>query len=527
MEDVVMRSACLLSFFVFALGTDSAAQPFVNVQVNVEVNQPEETSIGINPRNPDNVVAVAQVPCHYYSSFDAGMNWAEGNIEDPYSLGDPAIAFDRLGNAYYCYIGVWSHSGIYINRSTDGGVTWWEYGTPVVEHDGSVPFEDKSYPSCDWTNSPHSGNVYVAWTRFSMYGSSDPADSTWIYFSRSTDLAETFSEPLRISDQGGNAIDSDDTVEGAVPGVGPDGTVYVSWSGPRGIEFDRSTDGGGTFGPDRVISDQPGGWDFDIPGILRANGFPVTKADISYGPYRGRVYVNWSDRRHGDTDIFLIYSDDGGETWGPRIRVNDDPIGNGADQFFNWFDVDPVTGFVYIVFYDRRAFPPESTETDVFLAISEDGGATFQNVRISESPFVPNPGVFFGDYNGISAFAGRVRPLWTRGDDTVLTIWTALIDLPTSSVLDPIATQPRLLALPNPSQEWTRIQVSDASELPDLVTIYDVEGRLIRTLDLRERSGGGHSFIWDVRNGSGHLVGPGVYLARSTDHSPARIIVLP
>jgi hypothetical protein len=307
-----MRIMAILITLAAAALPAATAQPFTNVQVNERMNNPEETSIGVNPLDPDHILGVAQHPCHYYYSFDAGVSWDEGDLPDPHDLGDPAITFDRLGHAYYCYIGSFSHSGIFVNRSDDGGVTWRPEGAAIVEHDGSIPFEDKSYPTADWTDSPYSGNVYVAWTRFSRYGSPDPADSSWIYFAASTDLAESFSEPRKISDSGGNAIDSDDTVEGAVPAVGPDGTVYVAWSGPRGIEFDRSTDGGVTFGTDRVISDQPGGWDFDIPGISRANGFPVTTADISYGPYRGRIYVNWSDRRNGDTDVFLIYSDDDG-----------------------------------------------------------------------------------------------------------------------------------------------------------------------------------------------------------------------
>ena len=48
--------------------------------------------------------------------------------------------------------------------------------------------------------------------------------------------------------------------------------------------FDRSLDGGITWVlEDIVVSDQPGGWNFDIPGIYRCNGMPITVADLTDG----------------------------------------------------------------------------------------------------------------------------------------------------------------------------------------------------------------------------------------------------
>ncbi len=72
------------------------------------------------------------------------------------------------------------------------------------------------------------GNVYVTWTEFASYGSSNPNDSSRIKFSRSTDKEITWSNAITISDRSGDCIDSDNTVEGAVPCVGPNGEIYVS-----------------------------------------------------------------------------------------------------------------------------------------------------------------------------------------------------------------------------------------------------------------------------------------------------------
>ena len=48
-------------------------------------------------------------------------------------------------------------------------------------------------------------------------------------------------------------------------------------------------------------------------------------------------------------------------------------------------------------------------------------------LRVSEEEFRTNPKAFW-DYNNISAYDGIVRPIWTRNDDGVLSIWTAILD---------------------------------------------------------------------------------------------------
>ena len=70
----------------------------------------------------------------------------------------------------------------------------------------------------------------------------------------------------------------------------------------------------------------------------------------------------------------------------------------------------------------------DRTATHVYVATSTDGGQVFINRRVSETPFVPSEESFFGDYNNISAFDGRVRPIWTRNEQGVQSIWTALME---------------------------------------------------------------------------------------------------
>ena len=83
-------------------------------------------------------------------------------------------------------------------------------------------------------------------------------------------------------------------------------------------------------------------------------GMPVTGVDLSNGPNKGTLYVNWIDARNGDLDVFIMSSRDGGDTWTTPVRVNDDPLKNGKVQFFTWMAVDPVDGIDQIFLNDRR-----------------------------------------------------------------------------------------------------------------------------------------------------------------------------
>jgi len=196
--------------------------------------------------------------------------------------------------------------------------------------------------------------------------------------------------------------------------------VYVAWAGPNGIVFTKSTDGGLSFQTEKLAVNQAGGWAYNVPGIYRANGLPFTDCDISTSPYRGTIYINYSDSTYNDHDVFIVKSTDEGETWSAPVRVNNDSIRNGKEQFMSHFCVDPVTGAISVLFYDRRNYDDE--RTDVYMARSTDGGATFTNTKISDSPFSPQPEIFFGDYIGINSYNNLVTAMWMRLDEKDLSI---------------------------------------------------------------------------------------------------------
>jgi hypothetical protein len=307
-------------------------------------------------------------------------------------------------------------------------------------------------------------------------------------------------------------VDEDSTVEGAVPAIGPTGEVYLSWAGPSGIMFDKSTDGGVTWGKNVFVTAQPGGWDYGVSGIFRANGLPVTACDVSNSPYRGRVYVNWTDQRNGivNTDVFLISSTNGGSTWGPVKRVNNDI--SGRDQFFSWMTVDPENGHLYVIYYDRRN--TVSDLTDVYVSRSTDGGDTFTDMKVSQTSFFPASATFFGDYTGIDARGGKVYPIWMRLDTTRMSVWTAPLNFNAGAAeTAPAATAPERFSIdqnyPNPFNPATTVEFSVPRSAFITLKVYDLLGREVAVLVNENKAPGTYS----VRFAANGLAS-GVYYAR-------------
>ncbi len=411
-------------FLFFIIFSTVILGQYTNIKVNADwTSSPEEVSIAINPANPLELAGGSNLD-YFYSSSDGGLTWTTTEMSSTLGVwGDPVLIYDEAGDLYFAHlsnpvVGYWIDR-IVVQKSTDNGNSWND-GAGIGFNEPKN--QDKEWLACDHSWSPYRGNIYMAWTEFDDYGSSSTSDSSRILFSRTTDHSGSWSDPVRISDMGGNCIDEDETVEGAVPAIGPDGEVYMAWSGPHGIMFDKSTDGGETFGDDIFVTDQPGGWAFDVPGIYRCNGMPITACDISESIFRGNVYVMWSDQRNGtdDTDVFFIKSTDKGETWGDIITVNNDA--SGRHQFFPWMTVDSTTGIIYSVFYDRRN--TTGSATDVYMAKSTDGGDSWHNFKVSESSFEPTAGTFFGDYAGIAAYRKIVYPFWMRLHDGEMSLWT-------------------------------------------------------------------------------------------------------
>lgn len=476
---IIYTKSQLLTLGFILLSLLSFAQ-YQNVMIANSGTSLSEPSISMNPKNTNQLVAGSNLNL-FYISEDGGYNWTQQTLVCPeYSVwGDPCIIVDTVGDFYFLHLSN-PENGNWIDRivcqKLDFETYEWSGGSYMGLN--GTKAQDKEWAVVDGA----SNSIYVTWTQFDQYGTPAANKFSNILFSKSVDAGETWSEAIQINEISGNCVDGDETTEGAVPTIGPNGEIYVAWAGPAGIVFDKSLDGGETWlDEDIFINAQPTGWDYNIPGISRANGLPITCCDISPSEYNGTIYVNWSDQRNGedDTDIWLSKSTDGGETWSQAIRVNDDPPGK--QQFFTWMTIDQTNGEIIIVFYDRRDY--DDTNTDVYIARSTDGGETFENIKISETPFMPSSNVFFGDYTNITAHNGQIRPIWARADGTAMSIWTAIINQTTD--VAPLTDQkPTSLEqnYPNPFKESTYISYKLRKPANVTLSVYDVFGQKVATM---------------------------------------------
>ena len=386
-----------------------------------------EPSIAVNPKDPSQVVATFQ-PASIAYSTDGGQTFTPAElppVEGWRRGGDVSVAFDNQGRAYLATLhfdklgsdSYWGHgagrNAILVRHSLDGGKTWERDAVAVKSYQGTEPdvhAEDMPRVFADaQPHSPYAGNVYVGWIEWQL-------EQSIILFARSTDGGKTFSPPMRISTHAGLPRDDNGGLVGFVGVVAADGTIYAIWNDTSTVAFTESHDGGKTFAASRSVIDVAPpyfGGAGGIPGVARAMGFPQIGVGKSQGKRVPPLYLAWSDFSNGDIDVFCVSSTDGGRTWSKPVRVNNDSVHNGIDQFFQWMAVDPVTGDVYVQFYDRRD-DPANHKTGFTVARSTDGGKTFTNYAWAENTFEAQRPAFLGDYTWLTAYDHKVYGIWTE-----------------------------------------------------------------------------------------------------------------
>jgi hypothetical protein len=176
--------------------------------------------------------------------------------------------------------------------------------------------------------------------------------------------------------------------------------------------------------------------------------------------------------------------------------------------------VDPETGVVAVVFYDRRNTTGDGT--DVTMAVSEDGGATFDNFTVSEATFYPEPSTFFGDYIGIDTLGGDIHATWMSLDlSGNLDVWSAKVSWPPAVGVGPLAETTQILHAPGvSSRRSTQLQFTTFEDGRISLALYDLRGRLVRTLVDESRPAGTYEETWNGRDRSGGEIASGMYVVR-------------
>ncbi len=540
-----MRCNYLLAMLLIFSGlTQSAAHnwqrdsAYLNIKINNDTTSQvqNEEQIVMNPTDSTNLVAVwrdfrvgyRQVAYAY--SLDGGLTWGQDLFVEPQYIwdSDPGLTVDSAGNFYAVILSYFSTSqpnGLFVYKSTDGGVSW--SGPVTVINNVPDVFEDKELIACDRSEGAYTDNLYVAWTRFGA--------DTDILMCRSTDGGSSFVGPVTVSDAGG--------VQWPLPCVGSNSEVYVAWVQytPACIRFDRSFDGGQTFGSDITIQAVNSGSRY-INGAIWVFSFPAMDTDITGGQYNGNIYVTYMDDSPGftDTDIYFTRSTDGGSTWSQKFRINDDPLNNGCDQFHPWLTVAP-DGNIIVVYLDRRN-DPGNLLMDLYMTTSTDAGNTWsQNERISTVSCDPTAGSTFagrmtnpkslyqpmiladragllGEYIGVTASSiDDIHPIWTDtrfGDQDV---FAGVKDTSGPGIDEhelPGANSPIVSVFPNPVRGRIAINIQVPQQSLPLtnahLTLFDISGRIKRDLvvNIPTTTWTAH---WDLCDEHGNRVGTGVY----------------
>lgn len=356
-----------------------------------------------------------------FISTDGGLTWnGSPTISGLVGLADPTCSIDLNGNLYVCY-STGTSTGVL--NSNDLGVTW-------VDNAISLPTgqSDKNHFSIDNSlSSPFVNNAYCAWVDFSVN------DGEILFSKSNTSNISLWSTPQNISPSialggGWNA--------GANIQTSSNGNIYVTWviyDSPKttnqctfptesGIGFARSTDGGNTWTTSRIPIAIKGirgtGSNFKDP-CHDWHSFPT----MAVNQQNGSIYIAWANQGEplplgtntGDSDIYLIKSIDGGNTWStspsnPPIKVNTD--NTNTDQWKPWMSCDPITGAIALIFYDARNYSA-NYPSDVYVAISADDGIVWNDFMINDEPYFGSVGVSANDYIGIAINNNLVYPVWS------------------------------------------------------------------------------------------------------------------
>jgi len=409
----------MIKYIIAILFTGSFLIPAWSQYQNIYFKEGNLVNPGvvINPLNIDQFIVSAGKD-KIYTSNDGGATWNQSDVKSTFGVnGNGVVKVDKKGQFYYFHYSNKEGEGwekdkignvMVTQVSDDEGETWSDGG-----YYGNNLALDRNKPG----TMVHAGNndLIATWTDFDNYGSEDVKDKSNIMISYSSNRGKKWDKPFRLNFLSGDCLGSNSTTMGSSPTIGFAGQVFAVWAFNEKIYFDRSFDQGKTWLTNDIkIADQPGGWDIHIPGLAKASGLPTLISDISLLGYRGNIYVVWADQRNGedDTDIWIIRSNSNGDRWNRPVRVNDDEAGK--HQFSPAIAVDQVTGYIYVLFYDRRNFDNDSTE--VYVAYSNKGGESFTNVKISEKPFDPGPESSIGNYINIAAQQGKIVAVWIQAE---------------------------------------------------------------------------------------------------------------
>jgi hypothetical protein len=352
---------------------------------------------------------------------------------------DPWVAIAPNGDAYvqtltFQDFPTFSTSIIYVNKSTNGGLTWGP-PTQLVRDDSLFLFNDKNSMTAD----PFDSNfVYAIWDR-----SRFPSDKREIHsisgfprsfrsdaiFTRTTNGGASWEPARAIFRPKANQFGIGHQIAVVLGGPHQGRLVNVftlfhgSGANKKGQElaFMISDDRGATWSepitPFKIL-----------PGFVNDpdDGTPLRTEDIlpeiGAGP-NGELYVVWQEASLAPSGSAIAFSKslDGGLTWTDPFRINTRP----DVQAFTPSVEALADGTIGVTHYDLRSNTPDpaTLPTDYWFLHSHNGGATWTETRVTPAPFdhklAPDAGgLFLGDYVGLTPAGGQFLSLFTKTEPT-------------------------------------------------------------------------------------------------------------
>ncbi len=409
----------LTALCYFAMMRNSEAQTTIFGSPRAQV----ETHIAVNLTDPNNLIGTAitqldgtpnQIASYY--SFNGGQSWnGNENISGSISAGDPVVAFDPDGTAYLLYQ-IITASGLYLHKSTDGGVTW-AGPTTVTQVNPALNTVDRPWMAISpLRNASGKFDIYVSHT---LFDNQSGTNSSTIKLLKSTNGGTSFSSVHTASSASGVA-------HGSSVAIGPNGEVFLAWANlnstttaVESISMKRSTDGGSNFSNlNTVTAFQIGskaGNDYALKqGSVRADSYPRLAVDTSPGAYRGYAYVIWSGKQsaNGNPDVLIVRwkKNAGGNFEWSGIEIVDQSTG---DQWMPAINVSP-DGVASVLYYSSQTGMSDPIYT--YLRNSTNGGQSFSgivNVGTATGFTIEQSGsTFLGDYHGLAGWFGKANALW-------------------------------------------------------------------------------------------------------------------
>jgi hypothetical protein len=384
-----------------------------------------EPSIAINPANPQNLFIAAnhapQSPPRLISevaggsSTDGGATWTPFTVF-PQSFADPSATFDTFSNLFVSFLVSQSNKAVVVLLSTDGGNSF------ATNHVFPGSYDHPEIAT-------GAGSVWL--TMYDFNASNSVATGAQV-----TGLGNvgTWTNLVVLPSTGPDALSAKGYGQGGIA-VGPTGQVAVSVESNVNItntpiRVSVNPSGlGGQFTTRSVVTNQLG-FELPIPAEPRGiNRTPSLAWDCSGGQYNGRLYMVYTDapaNNRTNTDIYAVSTDNDGTTWTSPLKINTD--NTTTSQFFPRIAVDPTSGKVAASWYDCRADTNNNVKTQLYAAVSRDGGATFSsnNLRL-ETPDRSDAtllnagncilngyglGVHYGDYTGLAFYGGYFYSAW-------------------------------------------------------------------------------------------------------------------